>query len=193
MNLKSLRAAITRPIRKLVTALQPRPKPADDQPSLLKWDQSWNPETARLTYEHAREVYRIVDAATDVIDRKVVAVFTVTSAIAVLAPILGQAALWSDRWWLSAGAVIMWGLAAFECWQAFKPQRYRTDPDVATIATPEWLALSPGAFYVERLASVRESIKQNVSIVTRRATALRGALTCALVEVGFLLAALLWR
>jgi hypothetical protein len=135
----------------------------------------------------------MVDAATDVLDRKVVAVFTVASAIAALAPVLGKFALWSDGWWLSAGAVIMWGLCAFECWWAFKPQRYRTDPDTATITTPEWLALSPGAFHVERLASVRESINQNVSIVTRRATALRGALTCALVEVGFLLAALLWR
>lgn len=189
MNLKSLRAAITRAIGRR----EHSPNPAGDQPSLLKWAESWNPETARLTYEHARDVYRIVDAATDVIDRKVVAVFTVASAIAVLAPVLGQSALWSDRWWLSAGAVIMWGLSAFECSQAFKPQRYRTDPDLATIATPEWLALSPGAFYVERLASVRESIKQNLSIVTRRATALRGALTCALVEVGFLLVALLWR
>ena len=56
-----------------------------------------------------------------------------------------------------------------------------------------WLALSPGAFHVERLKSVRDSIEVNSRTVNARAHALTGALKCALVEVGFLLAALLWR
>ena len=86
----------------------------------------------------------------------------------------------------------MWVLAAVECWKAFKPRKYRFDPDPLAISAPEWLALSPGAFHVHRLTSLRDSIVENRATINARGDALRGALKCALVEVGFLLAALLW-
>jgi len=197
MNLKSLWAAITRAVgwleRRPLRAVEHSPNPAGDQPSPLQWDESWNPETARLAYDHSREVYRLVDDATEVLNRKVVAVFTVVSAIATVGPVLGKFTLWSDGWWLSVGAAVMWLLAAVECWRAFKPRVYRFDPDPATFLTPEWLALSPGAFYFHRLESVRESVEGNAAEVTARGEALRDALKCALFEVGFLLGALLWR
>ena len=63
----------------------------------------------------------------------------------------------------------------------------------AGLLTPEWLALSPGEFYLHRLESVWESVEGNAAEVTTRGEALRGALKCALFEVGFLVAALLWR
>src|SRR5437016_1094754 len=110
MNAKELRPG---------TSADPAPvAPQDAAPPSPKWDESWDKETARLAYEHVREVYRQVDAATDVLDRKVVAVFTVASAIAAFAPVLGRFALWSNRWWLSAGAVVMWSLSAVACWRA---------------------------------------------------------------------------
>jgi len=174
------------PARAAVPAPDPAPPP-------LKWDESWSPETARLAYEHSREVYRLVDDATEVLNRKVVAVFAVASAIATVGPVLGKFGLWSPGWWLSVGAAGMWLLAAVACWRAFRPRVYRFDPDPATFLTPEWLALSPGEFYLHRLESVRESVAGNAAAVTTRGEALRDALACALVEVGFLLAALLWR
>src|SRR5947207_15534212 len=87
------------PASAAVTAPDPTPPP-------LAWDESWNPETARLAYEHSREVYRLVDDATEVLNRKVVAVFATASAIATVGPVLGKFPLWSDGWWLSVGAEI---------------------------------------------------------------------------------------
>ncbi|MGE5803218.1 MAG: hypothetical protein ACM358_13290 [Gemmatimonadota bacterium] len=129
----------------------------------------------------------------EVIDRKVVAVFTIASAIATLGPALGRFPFCSGGWWLSAGAVAMWLGAAVQCWRAFDPRGYRVDPDPSTIASADWLRLHPGAFYLERLKSVRESIEVNSRTINARALALRGALVFALLEVAFLLAALLWR
>jgi len=168
--------------------------PALSEPSSpVQWNEEWNPETARLAYEHARELYRQVDTAADVLDRKVIAVFTVASAIATLGPVLGRPPLWSVGWWFGAGAAVMWLLAATQCWQAFRPRRYRFDPNPATIAAPEWLALSPGAFHSKRLESVRQSVKENTATVKARSNALGRALVCAFAEVGLLLVALLWR
>jgi len=188
---------ITRAIKRRkprpLTAVEPPPNQASAHPSPLQWDESWNPEIVRLAYEHSREVYRLVDDATEVLNRKVVAVFTVASAIATVGPVLGKFSLLSDGWWLSVGAVAMWLLSTVKCWQAFKPRVYRFDPDPATFLTPEWLSLSLGSFYLHRLESVKESVEGNAAEVTARGEALRDALKCALFEVGFLLAALLWR
>jgi hypothetical protein len=87
----------------------------------------------------------------------------------------------------------MWLLSTAKCWQAFKPRVYRFDPDPSIFLAPEWLTLSPGEFYFHRLQSVTESVEGNAVEVTARGEALRDALKCALFEVGFLLAALLWR
>src|SRR2546430_3960771 len=91
---RTLWTAITRAIRRRErrppTGVKRVPNPAGDQAPPVKWDESWNSDTARLAYEHARDVYRIVDAATDVLDRKVVAVFTVASAVAAVAPVIGK-------------------------------------------------------------------------------------------------------
>lgn len=172
-------------------AVEPQVKAVDELDLPVMWDERWPPETAQLAYDHSHEVYRQVDAATDVIDRKVVSVFTVTSAIAAIGPAVSNARLWSAPWWLTVGAAAMWAAAATQCWVAYKPRTYRTDPDVATMATPGWLSLSPGAFLARRLGSLRKSVRDNVATTKERAAAVRRALIFALLEVGFLLAALL--
>lgn len=171
----------------------PKPIESTTQPPSPVWDANWDKETARLAYEHAREVYRQIDAATDVMDRKAVTVFTIASAIGVLGPGLARFPLWSSGWWLGIGAVLMWAGAAIQCIRAFSPRRYRLDPNIAAMATPDWLSLSPGEFYLKRLLSVRRSVWENLRTLGVRGAALSDALECALVEVGFLLAALLLR
>src|SRR5438445_11848778 len=167
--------------------------PADASPPSLTWDESWNAETARLAYEHAHAVYRQADETAEVLNRKVVPVFAIASAIATAGPVLRRFPLWSDGWWLTVGAAVMWLLATWQCWEAFKPREYRFDPDPDIFLTPEWLALSPGTFHVHRLASVAQGVREHFVLNNARGAALRNALKCALVEGGLLLAALLSR
>lgn len=171
--------------------LQPKTRAVDELDLPVIWDEKWDRDTVELAYDHSREVYLQVDAATDVIDRKVVSVFTVTSAIAAIGPAVSTAPMSRNVWWMTVGAAVMWAAAATQCWVAYRPRTYRTDPDTATIATPGWLSLSPGAFLAQRLGSLRKSVRDNVKITKERAAAVRRALVFALLEVGFLLSALL--
>lgn len=166
-------------------------RPVDELDLPVIWNEKWSQATVQLAYEHCREVYRQVDAATDVIDRKVVSVFTVTSAIAAIGPAVSKAPIWGPGWWLTVGAAVMWAAAATQCWVAYRPRTYRMDPDTKTMATPEYLSLSPGAFLAQRLGSLRKSIRENVKITKSRAAAVRRALVLALLEVGCLIAALI--
>ena len=183
----------------LIVRLRRRPPPppvapVEEAPAPIKdWDESWNPKTVQLAYEQSREMYRQADETSEVHNRKAVQVFAIASAIATVGPALGKVALWSDGWWLSVGAGMMWLLAAIECWRAFTPRTYEFDPDPATFLDADWLAASPGAFYFHRLEAVRDSVQHNMDLNNERGKAVRAALKCALVEVGFLLAALLWR
>lgn len=167
------------------------PRPIDELDLPVIWNEKWDRGTVQLAYDHCREVYRQVDAATDVIDRKVVSVFTVTSAIAAIGPAVSKAPILSPGWWLTVGAAAMWAAAAIQCWVAYKPRTYRMDPDTKTMATPEYLSLSPGAFLAQRLGSLRKSVRDNIAVTTTRAAAVRRALVLALLEVGFLIAALI--
>jgi hypothetical protein len=158
------------------------------------WDDRFNADTTRLAYEHARETHRAVDSTADVLDRKVIAVFGVSSAIATLTPaVLPALEIGTLSWVLWFGACAAWLGCALQSWQAFKPRDYKTDPNPEDVAAPEWLTLGVGPYYFARLHYVAKTVKHNADVNKARAAALREAFGWALVEVGLLLVGLMAR
>jgi len=192
-------AAAASALTLLVVRLRRRPPaiapgaPTEETLPVVDWDESFNSETAHLAYEHAREMYRQADETAEVLNRKAVQVFAIASAIATVGPAIGKFPFLSIGWCFSAIACVIWLGASFECWRAFKPREYRFDPDPGIFLSRDWLQLEPGPFYLHRLESVEESVSHNMALNNVRGVAVRRALTFALVEVGFLLVALLWR
>lgn len=164
-----------------------------DPVQALRWNETLDEDTARLAYEHARETYRALDAAADALDRKVLAMFAVSSAIVTLAPLLTRITPQTVSWglWLIAGSA--WAGSAFWSWQGFKPRDHRTDPTPRDLATPEWLGLEQGPYYLARLNYVAAAVEANERTIADRGKALRFAFAFALMEVGLVLAALLTR
>jgi hypothetical protein len=159
----------------------------------LRWNETLDENAARLAYEHAREAYRALETAADGIDRKVLVLFTVSSAVVALAPLFTAITPQTASWglWLIGGSA--WAGSAFWSWQAFKPRDHRTDPNPRDLATAEWLGLEQGPYYLARLHYVAAAVEANERAVADRGKALRYAFAFALIEVGLVVAALLVR
>jgi hypothetical protein len=127
----------------------------------LKWDDSFKEDTVRLAYEHARETHRTIEAAADVLDRKVVGVFGISSAIEALGASLTRAGHRPLIVGLLVGAAGAWLVSSLQSWQAFRPRRYRTDPNPRDFLTPEWLDLGTGPYYLGRLHHVADTVAVN--------------------------------
>jgi hypothetical protein len=163
-----------------------------DQEEPIVWQADWKLETVQQAYDEAREVQSVIEKWPDTIDNKVVAIFSVASVIAGLAPKVHELpARCTTSWWLWVAAMFAWLVSASSCAAAFFPRDYRLDPDVRKVAVPEWYRHEPKEYLLYRLRDMKRSVAKNDRVIRGKALALKVAIIAAVVEVGLLAAALL--
>ena len=162
---------------------------SDDPPEQAAVER-WNAETVRISYEHARDLERTLDAWADQIDSKAATIYSVGSIIAGLASSVGLTTAAGVPRLLWLAALMAWGLSALACWMAFKPRDYSLHPNLLGMITAKVLGLEPGPFYLRRLRQTVRSYRRNTPQLERKAKALAWAVRLATVEILLLLAAL---
>jgi hypothetical protein len=119
----------------------------------------------------------------DTIDSKVVAVFSVASAILGLAPALKQlhSVGASLAFWIVAASC--WVFAVVFCHLAYRPRNFRVDPSPAKLLVPEWLRLDPDQYQFYRLRDMGKSYEHNRDDLDRKASCLGWAILFTAGEV----------
>lgn len=148
------------------------------------WAASWPEETSEQAYHEAREAVLAADKWADAIDRKAVAVFSVSALTMMLAPMVqGGARLpaFQAAAWL--GALVCFLVATYNFRRAYKPRSFRVGPNPGALQTPEWLALPVACYRYRMLEWLGKTFEDNRRITDEKAAALDAAVFWAALEV----------
>jgi hypothetical protein len=139
-----------------------------------------NPEALKLAFEESKDLTVRQDAWIEAIDQKLVAVFTLASAVAGLVPALADtsSAVWL---WRAGGAA--WFVAAALSLLGFWPRKMFVSPNPDGIYKPAWLAIEIDEYRMKRLWSLGTVYLGNKELISRKAGLLRYAMVGATVEV----------
>jgi len=140
-----------------------------------------------LAYEESVGAVRAMSVWYEALDGKTVAVFSVSSLVAALAPKVG---VQNVTWWLLA--LVAWMVSAVACFVAFFPRDFRFDPKPKVLMNEAWLKLDPVDFRRYRLADVAETYRINSKAYRFKVRTLSIAIGATAIEV-LLLAIALFR
>jgi hypothetical protein len=160
--------------------------------NIAPWDDSWDNDTLQLAYEESAGIREIDINWIESIDTKVVAVFSVASAIVGLTPTLrGDAALSVERAVLLGFAGIAWLFAAFRCYFAYQPRGFTIGPNPKRKLDARWLGLTPTYYRYYALRDMAEAHEANRIEIVRKGGHLSAAIFATALEVIFLALAFL--
>jgi hypothetical protein len=143
-------------------------------------------ETTAMAYQESVASVQTLASWYEALDTKIVAVFSVSSVIAVLAPKVADAP--KVIWILALAA---WGIAAIACFVAFNTRRYTLDPNPNVLINDKWLELSPDEFREHRLKRVVQTYGENRKAYNKKDFALKLAMYATGAEVLCLVIAML--
>ncbi len=146
-----------------------------------------NPETLKLAFEESKAITLRLEDAIGEIDRKIVILFTLSAAIAGLAPALSGTAI--NVWaWRIGG--LAWGMGAIACLLGYWPRNLSVSPNPNRIYRPRWLAIETDEYRLKRLGTMRHDYSKNKSFLDAKARWLRWAMVAVALEIAMFVAAL---
>ena len=149
-----------------------------------------NKDTLQLAYEDATRIQPLLASWSDALDTKVVAVFSVASALLTFGPAFRNPTGTDAGKVLLIGAGVFWAVAAFFCRKAFNPRHMMIGPHPDVIQQPEWLGALPDEYRRARLTDMADAYAFNRGHLTGKADALRGAIAFTAIETLLLALAL---
>jgi hypothetical protein len=153
-------------------------------PKIAPWNDSWNKETVRLAFEESASSRDVVSALADSMDNKVVAIFSVASAIIGLTPALrGDEAISVERAVTFAISVLAWGVAVIQCYRAYQTHDFIVGPNPNKALDAKWLRLAPEKYQYYAIAEMGRAHEVNAAHILRRGKLLSAAMVATVVEV----------
>lgn len=165
-----------------------------------------NAESVELAYKESLTVQEFLHKRMELIDNKIIAVFSVASVAVVIAPTLASAnganeeisglgmiinavgGMTAALCWLLA--LVSWAASATFAILGFWPRRWHVEPNPTRLMGADWLELSPQAFRYWRLGQLGELTEENSRLCKKKADKLRLALVAVSTEVLFIAAGL---
>jgi hypothetical protein len=159
-------------------------------PSMPQFEASWNDETLNLAFEECLASREAVNSLAGAIESKVLAIFSVTTAVAGLVPSLKRdlgtspASPWQTLCYLIAG--LAWVYVVIQCYRAYSPSQYAITPRPNNLLDRKWLGLTPAQFRFFAIRDVGEAHEINAALILKRGWLVRAAMIATVVEIAFL-------
>ena len=177
--------------KRIPPALDAKPSGvAPAESSLTQFDKSWDDETLNLAYEQCAASREAVNGLADALDNKVLAIFSVTTAVAGLAPSLSRrpntppVSPWQTLCYFVAG--LAWVYVVVQCYRAYRPSDFAITPRPSKLLDRKWLGLTPAQYRFFAIRDAGEAHEINATLVLERGWLVRSAMIATVVEVGFL-------
>ena len=162
---------------------------SDEQ--IAPWDDAWSADTLQMAYEESASTRDVASSLAEAIDTKVVAMFSVASAIIGLTPSLHgagdliAAATHPSPWRLFfyfVGAVA-WVYVAIQCYRAYRPHDFAVGPNPNKALNGAWLRLTPAKYKYYAIKEMGRAHEINASHILRRGALIRWVMIATIVEV----------
>jgi len=159
-------------------------------PPVPQFEAAWNHETLKLAFERCEASREAVHGLADAIDNKVLAIFSVTTAVAGLAPSLNHgpgrplASPWQTLCYFIAG--LAWAYVVIQCYRAYSPSQYAITPRPSSLLDGRWLGLTPAQFQFFAIRDAGEAHEINAALILKRGWFVRSAMIATVVEIAFL-------
>lgn len=145
-----------------------------------------NHETLRLAYEESMQVESRLAGRMDAIDRKLTAVFGLSSALLTIVPAIVLPSFLAENGIAQAawiGAALCWMLSALFTYLGFRPKDFTVQPNPEVLTRPNWAPLNPSEFCRHRLFYLGEAYTKNMKLLNEKGEFLDVALGFAMAEV----------
>jgi hypothetical protein len=141
-----------------------------------------DPESLRLAYEEGLKSQPMQSEWADAVDKKVVAVFTVSALLIGVAPALKHAAFGSPAWWCFLIAMAFWCLAGGCAVFAYQARALQVlHPQF--LLSADWLGSSVNAYRYHRLRFIGELHEANAAALDQKARWLKRSIRFTAAEV----------
>ena len=157
----------------------------------LAWDAGFEDETVTLAYEATKELPQLFSNWADAIDNKIVANFTVASALVTLVPTFQEVERTIPVVVCLGLAIGFWAVSVLACYRAYRPMRFRIEPNPRALMGPSWLTKKPMHFRYSRMHWLGETYEHNSAKIEFKAEWLGYAMLLTAGEVFWLALAIL--
>lgn len=152
----------------------------------IEWKEEWKEQSLDLAYSASEGFQGVLTDWANSLDNKIVALFTLTAALAGLAPTLLEGPIEGFRLICLAVAYCAWVFVLYSCALAYRPTDVRAGPDPDRLYDPAWLTLDPKHFKLYRLQAMAKTSVQVQKQLNLKADRVINASIAAAIQVAAL-------
>ena len=149
----------------------------------IAYNPSWSEHTLRAAYDDATRMLGVDVSWAESLDTKIVATFSVSSAVVGLAPSLASGEKSVETWLFWILALVFWAWAAWQCYRAFEPRDFTVGPSPGKTLDPKWLSLDLPRYYFYSIRDASDAHDANRALIAKKAGHLTSALFASALEV----------